>query len=56
METIKDIDRHLNIIREKGRQTYLESAPENFSKIVHDYSEEDKGFVLWKSQLEERMT
>lgn len=56
MATIKDIDRQLNIIREKGRQAYLEAAPENFSKIVHDYSEDNKGFVLWKSQLEERMT
>lgn len=56
MVTVREIDRQLNVIREKGRQTYLESAPENFSKIVHDYSEEDKGFVLWKSLLEERMT
>lgn len=56
METIKQIDWQLNIIREKGRQAYIETDPENFSRIVHDYSEDNKGFILWKSQLEERLT
>jgi superfamily II DNA or RNA helicase len=56
METIKQIDRQLNMIREKGRQAYIETAPENFSRIVHDYSEDNKGFIIWKSQLEERLT
>jgi len=43
------------VIREKGRQVYLESNPQGFSKIVHDYSNDDKGFVVWKGQLEERL-
>ncbi len=34
---------------------YLESNPQGFSKIVHDYSNDDKGFVVWKGQLEERL-
>jgi hypothetical protein len=29
--------------------------PENFSRIIHDYSEERKGFVLWRDMLEERL-
>jgi superfamily II DNA or RNA helicase len=55
IETIKQIDTELNIIREKGRQTYLETNPRNFSKIVHDYSGNTKGFMIWKGQLEERL-
>ncbi|MEC4050062.1 DEAD/DEAH box helicase family protein [Flavobacterium sp. SUN046] len=55
IDTIKHIENELNIIREKGRQVYLESNPHGFSKIVHDYSNDDKGFVVWKGQLEERL-
>ena len=55
IETVKLIDKELNIIREKGRQAYLETNPQNFSRIVHDYSDDNKGFVIWKGQLEERL-
>src|SRR5699024_6081131 len=52
--SIKQIDKELNIIREKGRQAYLETQPLNFSRIIHDYSEDNKGFTIWKGMLEER--
>jgi len=55
IETIGKIDKDLQLIRDKGRQTFLENAPMNFSKILHDYSDPNKGFVLWKSMLEERL-
>lgn len=55
LDKIKHIDIELNVIREKGRQVYLESNPQGFSKIVHDYSNDGKGFVIWKGQLEERL-
>ncbi|ANI89683.1 restriction endonuclease subunit R [Arachidicoccus ginsenosidimutans] len=55
IEAVKRIDQQLNIIRDKGRQAFLESNPENFSRIVHDYTENNKGFILWKSLLEERL-
>jgi superfamily II DNA or RNA helicase len=55
IDTIKQIDKELNIIREKGRQSYLETNPQNFSRIVHDYSDTNKGFIIWKGQLEERL-
>ncbi|WP_257670804.1 hypothetical protein [Parapedobacter tibetensis] len=45
IETIGNIDKDLQIIREKGRQTFLENAPENFGRILHDYSDPDKWFV-----------
>jgi superfamily II DNA or RNA helicase len=49
------IDQDLNLIRNKGRQTFLEKHPENFSRLIHDYSDERKGFVIWKDHLEERL-
>lgn len=55
MDTVKQIDQELNIIREKGRQAYLETNPQNFSRIVHDYSGSNKGFTIRKGQLEERL-
>lgn len=56
IDTIKQIDKELNIIREKGRQAYLEANPQSFSRIVHDYSDDNKGFTIWKGQMEERLT
>lgn len=55
IDTLKRIDKELNIIREKGRQVYLETDPQNFSRIVHDYSDNNKGFIIWKGHLEERL-
>jgi superfamily II DNA or RNA helicase len=52
---LKVIDEQLTIIRNKGRQTFLDIKPENFSRILHDYSDSQKGFVIWKDMLEERI-
>lgn len=54
-ENISIVDKHLNIIRNEGRQAFLKLNPENFSRIVHDYLDERKGFVVWKDLLEERL-
>ena len=53
IEEVKQIDSQLSVIREKGRQVFLENSPENFTRIIHDYSDNNKGFILWKSALEE---
>ena len=52
---LKIIDEHLSIIRNNGRQTFLETKPENFSRILHDYSDTKKEFVIWKDLLVERI-
>lgn len=52
---LKRVEQHLSIIRNKGREELLKSQPQNFSRIIHDYSDERKGFVLWKDLLEERL-
>jgi len=52
---IKDLDRVLGEIRINGRQAYLDTNSDNFSRIVHDYSDDQKGFILWKDLLEEKL-
>ncbi len=52
---LKEIDQSLNFIRNNGRQAFIDTQPNNFSRILHDYSDERKGFVLWKNLLEERI-
>lgn len=54
-QNLQEIDRDLQTIRNKGRQAFLENQPENFTRILHDYSDERKGFVIWKDLLEERL-
>lgn len=53
---LAEIDQQLSFIRNNGRQEFLESKPSNFSRIVHDYAEGQKGFISWKDALEERLT
>jgi len=55
LQKLRSIDQDLNVIRNKGRQSFLEKQPENFSRLIHDYTEERKGFVVWKDHLEERL-
>lgn len=54
-QKLRSIEQDLNVIRNKGRQTFLEKKPENFSRLIHNYSDERKGFVIWKDHLEERL-
>jgi superfamily II DNA or RNA helicase len=52
---VRAINEQLMLIRNKGRQAFLENPPGNFSRVMHDYSDERKGFVLWKDSLEEKL-
>lgn len=52
---LKTIDEHLSIIRNEGRQVFLDTKPENFSRVLHDYSATKKGFMIWKDLLEEQI-
>ena len=54
IECIRQIDSAITQLRSEGRQAYLDSKPENFSRILHDYSDPKKGFVLWKGQFDEK--
>ncbi|MCD4745421.1 MAG: DEAD/DEAH box helicase [Bacteroidales bacterium] len=54
-QNLRAINQDLNIIRNKGRQIFLENQSANFSRVLHDYSDERKGFVIWKDMVEERL-
>ena len=49
------IDEDLATIKNKGRQAFLANQPKNFSRIIHNYSDERKGFILWRDMLEEKL-
>ncbi len=54
-EHLASVDSSLNMIRNQGRQSYLESQPVSFSRILHDYSDDRKGFIQWRDSLEEKL-
>ena len=49
---LKEIDKQFNIIRLEGKQLFLDQAPDNFFRILHEYADKRKGFLVWKEQLE----
>jgi hypothetical protein len=53
--TLGEIENMLRDIKKNGRQAFLERENSNFSRIIHDYSDSKKGFVLWKGMLEEKL-
>ena len=55
-DKLKQVDNYLNNIRNNGRQAFIENPPDNFSRILHDYSVNRKGFIIWKDLIEERLT
>jgi hypothetical protein len=52
---LKEIEVILQEIKATGKQDYLKKDHTNFSRIIHDYSDANKGFIQWKAALEERL-
>ena len=52
---LTEIDQDLGYIRSNGRQAFIDKPRENFSRIIHDYTDVKKGFILWKDQLQSRL-
>ncbi len=55
-ENLRLIDKDLGLIRSKGRQLFFETNTRDVSRLIHDYSDPEKGFILWRDQFEERLT
>jgi hypothetical protein len=51
-DALSEIDIQILSALQNGKFKFLESKPERFSRIYHDYSAVDKGFVKWKDGLE----
>jgi hypothetical protein len=52
---LKQIDHDINVMRNQGRNTFLDTKSTNFTRLIHDYTDDRKGFVSWKARLEERL-
>jgi hypothetical protein len=50
---LKLIENDLTVMRNKGRNAFLETITSNFTRLIHDYTDDRKGFVTWKARLEE---
>ena len=51
----KEIETILTAIKITGKQDYLKSEHENFSRVLHDYGDAKSGFTSWKGMLEEKL-
>jgi superfamily II DNA or RNA helicase len=52
---LNEIEVALQEIKKSGKQDYLRSSHDNFSRVMHDYSDVKSGFVTWKGMLEEKL-
>ncbi len=52
---LKEIEVILQEIKATSKQDCLKKEPNNFSRIIHDYTDNNKGFIQWKDALEERL-
>jgi superfamily II DNA or RNA helicase len=52
---LREIETILNEIKATSKQDYLRREHDNFSRVIHDYSDVKSGFVAWKGMLEEKL-
>lgn len=52
---LKEIEVILQDIKATSKQEYLKKEHDNFSRIIHNYTANKKGFIQWKDALEERL-
>ena len=51
---LTEIETILTKIKTTGKQDYLSKDHDNFSQVMHDYSDVKSGFTVWKGMMEER--
>ncbi len=51
MEELNKIDLLITQTLQDGKFHFLDSKPEKFSRLYHDYSDLNKGFIVWKDSL-----
>jgi hypothetical protein len=52
-QKLSELEAILKEIKQSGRQQYLSKDNEGFTRILHDYADPQKGFVNWKSALDQ---
>lgn len=53
--SLNEVNIILNEIQKTGKQDYLKKEHDNFSRVMHDYSDANSGFVSWKAMLKEKI-
>jgi superfamily II DNA or RNA helicase len=51
-EAISKIEIIINEIKQSGRQNFLRQNDSEFTRVVHDYTDAKKGFIIWKGLFE----
>lgn len=52
---LKEIEDILKEIKASNKQNYLSKEHNNFSRVIHDYSDSKSGFIFWKGMMEEKL-
>ncbi len=52
---IKEIEEILTEIKATSKLDYLRKDHNNFSRVIHHYTDAKSGFTLWKGMLKERL-
>jgi len=52
---LAEIEAVLTKIKTKGKQDFLSKDRDNFSRVMHDYSDVKSEFTICKEMLEERL-
>jgi superfamily II DNA or RNA helicase len=52
---LKELEIILNEIKATSKIDYLKKEHDNFSRVMHDYSDAKSGFVVWKGAMEEKL-
>ena len=52
---LKEIETILNDIKATSKLDYLRKEHDNFSRVIHDYTDVKSGFTDWKGMLEQKM-
>jgi len=48
----EEIEQNIELMKKHGKIFFLSGSPENFTRIIHDYSETKDGFEKWRGQLD----
>lgn len=50
------VGRTISMLKANNKNDYVRSAPDGFSRVIHDYSDPVAGFKKWKADIEELLT
>ena len=52
---LKEIEIILKVIKATNKIDYLKKEYDNFSRVMHDYTDAKSGFMVWKGAMEEKL-